>query len=127
MKRILVIDDDEAVRKLFLLSLEETGYSVYTVSSGMEGIKALKEGGQYDLIFLDLKMPGMNGVETLRELRKIDRDVPVYIITAFHDEFFAQLKKAEADGMDFDVLRKPFDRKQLITATTGILEGPTSY
>ena len=126
MKRILVIDDDEAVRKLFLLSLEETGYSVYTVSSGMEGIKALKEG-KYDLIFLDLKMPGMDGVETLRELRKIDRDVPVYIITAFHDEFFTQLKKAEEDGMDFDVLRKPFDRKQLITATKGILEGPTSY
>ena len=126
MKRILVIDDDEAVRKLFLLSLEETGYSVYTVSSGMAGIKAFTEG-QYDLIFLDLKMPGMNGVETLRELRKIDRAVPVYIITAFHDEFIAQLKKAEEEGMDFDVLRKPFDRKQLITATKGILEGPTSY
>jgi len=126
MKHILVIDDDEAVRKLFLLSLEETGYNVYTVGSGMEGIKALKEG-QYDLVFLDLKMPGMNGVETLRELRKINRDVPVYIITAFHDEFVAQLKKAEEEGLDFDVLRKPFDRKQLITATTGILEGPTSY
>jgi CheY-like chemotaxis protein len=126
MKRILVIDDDEAVRKLFLLSLEETGYSVYTVSSGMEGIKARKEG-QYDLIFLDLKMPGMNGVETLQELRKIDRDVPVYIITAFHDEFIAQLKKAEEEGLDFDVLRKPFDRRQLITAAKGILEGPTSY
>jgi CheY-like chemotaxis protein len=126
MKRILVIDDDEAVRKLFLLSLEETGYSVYTVSSGMEGIKACKEG-QYDLIFLDLKMPGMDGVETLRRLRAIDGDVPVYIITAFQDKFFAQLKKAEADGMDFEVLHKPFDRGQLITATRGILEGPTSY
>jgi len=126
MKHILVIDDDEAVRKLFLLSLEETGYSVFTANSGMDGIKAFKEG-HYDLIFLDLKMPGMNGVETLRELRKIDRAVPVYIITAFHDEFFAQLKKAEADGMDFEVLRKPFDRRQLITATKGILEGPTSY
>jgi len=126
MKRILVIDDDEAVRKLFLLSLEETGYSLYTANSGMEGIEAFKED-QYDLIFLDLKMPGMNGVETLRELRKIDRDVPIYIITAFHDEFFAQLKEAEADGMDFDVLRKPFDRNQLIAATKGILEGPTSY
>jgi len=121
-----VIDDDEAVRKLFLLSLEETGYNVYTVSSGMDGIKAFKEG-QYDLIFLDMKMPGMNGVETLRELRKIDRDVPVYIITAFHDEFIAQLKKAEEDGLDFDVLRKPFDRRQLIIAAKGILEGPTSY
>lgn len=126
MKRVLVIDDDEAIRKLFLLSLEETGYNVYTVSSGMEGIKALKEE-KYDLIFLDLKMPEMNGVETLRELRKRDKDVPIYIITAFHEEFFDQLKNAEKDGMDFEVLRKPFDRKQLITAATGILEGPTSY
>jgi CheY-like chemotaxis protein len=126
MKHILVIDDDEAVRKLFLLSLEETGYNVYTVSSGTEGIESFKKG-QYDLIFLDLKMPGMNGVETLRELRKIDRDVPVYIITAFHEEFFDQLKSAEKDGIDFEVLHKPFDREQLVAVTTGILDQPTSY
>ena len=126
MRRVLVNDDDEAIRKLFLLSLEDTGYHVYTVNSGMKGIEAIKEE-DFDLIFLDLKMPEMNGVETLRELRKTDKDVPIYIITAFHEEFFDQLKGAEQDGIDFEVLRKPFNREQLVSVTMGILEQPTSY
>ena len=72
-------------------------------------------------------MPGMNGVGTLRELRKIDRDVPVYIITAFHEEFFDQLKSTAEDGTDFQVLRKPFDSGQLISITKGVLEKPANY
>ncbi len=126
MKRVLVIDDDEAIRKLFLLSLEDTGYHVNTAASGMRGVELLK-AEEYNIIFLDLKMPEIDGVETLRELRKIDKEVPIYIITAFHEEFFDQLKGAEKNGIDFEVLRKPFDSEQLVSVTTGILEQPTSY
>ena len=126
MKRVLVIDDDEAIRKLFLLSLEDTGYHINTAASGMRGVELLK-AEEYNIIFLDLKMPEIDGVETLRELRKIDKEVPIYIITAFHEEFFDQLKGAEKNGIDFEVLRKPFDSEQLVSVTTGILEQPTSY
>ena len=122
-KRILVIDDDEAIRKFFLLSLEDTGYQVVTVASGQKGVEAAEEG-KYDLIYLDLKMPGMDGVETLRELRKIDKDVPVYIITAFHGEFFDQLKDVAQDGIDFELVHKPIDTVQLIAVTKGVFEGP---
>ena len=126
MKRILVIDDDEAIRKLFLLSLEGKGFQIDTAESGEKGIEIMQQT-KYDLIYLDLKMPGMNGVETLRDLRKMNKDVPVYIITAFHEEYFDQLKAAEEDGIDFELLKKPFDSEQLVLVTKGILDGPERY
>ena len=121
MKRILVVDDDEAIRKLFLLSLEGKGFQINTAGTGKKAIE-IAEQVKYDLIFLDLKMPGMNGVETLRELRKINMNVPIYIITAFHEEFFNELKSVEEDGIDFELLKKPFDTEQLISVANEILE-----
>jgi len=121
-KRILAIDDDYAVRKSFVLALEDTPYQVDTAESGEKGIEKAQKV-KYDLIYLDLKMPGMNGVETLRELRKIDSEVPVYITTAFYEEFFDQLKSAAEDGIDFELLRKPISADQLIMVTESVLEG----
>lgn len=120
--RILVIDDDEAIRKLFVLALEETEYQVDTAQSGRTGVEMVQQT-KYDLIYLDLRMPGMDGVKTLRELRKINSDVPIYIITAFHEEFFDALKSVAKDGIDFEVIRKPFGSEELISVTKAITEG----
>ncbi|MGH7889735.1 MAG: response regulator [Thermodesulfobacteriota bacterium] len=122
-KRILVIDDEEAVRKSFVLALEDADCSVETAESGYKGIKKVRNA-KHDLIFLDLKMPGMNGVETLIEIRKIDKEVPVYIVTAFHKEFFDQLKSAEEMGTKFELARKPLSADQIVLITKGILEWP---
>ena len=122
-KSILVIDDDEAIRKSFTLALYDTGYKVETVELGEKGIEKAKET-KFDLIYLDLKMPGLDGVETLRELRKLDENVPIYIVTAFHAEFFDQLKRATQDGIDFEVLHKPIGADQIVLVTKGVLEGP---
>ncbi|MER3446132.1 MAG: response regulator [Candidatus Dadabacteria bacterium] len=124
-KRILVIDDEEAVRKSFILALEDTGYRVEAAESGEKGFNMIQTN-KYDLVFLDLKMPGMNGVKTLRELRKIDKTVPVYIVTAFHKEFFDQLKEAAEDGIGFEIIKKPLSSDQIVLITKGILEGPQS-
>ncbi len=120
---ILVIDDEEAVRKSFALALEDTGCRVETAESGSKGIEEVRSA-KYDLIFLDLKMPGMNGVETLMEIRKIDREVPVYIVTAFHKEFFDQLRVAEEEGVRFELLRKPLSSDQIVLITKSILDSP---
>lgn len=105
-KHILVIDDEPAVRNSFVLALEDTKFSVTTASSGEEGLKKFDEKG-YHLVFLDLKMPGMNGIETLREIRKKDKNVPVYIITAFAEEFFGGLKGLSHENIDFELMQKP--------------------
>jgi len=125
-KRILVIDDEEAIRKAFLLALEDTDYEVDTVDSGAKGIE-FKKSKRYDLIFLDLKMPGMNGVETLLKLRKMDEDVAVYIVTAFYGEFFEELERADEDGAYFEVLRKPISADEIVLVSKSILEGPIGY
>ncbi len=124
-KRVLVIDDDEFVRKSFTLVLTGSGYEVDTAESGEKGIE--KAGNErYDLIYLDLKMPGLNGVETLRELRKRDKDIPIYIVTAFYGEFFEELQEASKDGLEFEVLTKALGGDQITGITKGILEGAES-
>ena len=123
-KRILVIDDEEAIRKSFTLALEDTGYQVETAVSGEQGINKA-QGTKYDLIFLDLKMPGLDGAQTLWELRNMDKDTPIYIITAFYDEFFDQLSNAAKAGIEFEVLRKPIGSAQIVLITKSVLEGAT--
>lgn len=126
IKRILVIDDDEAIRKVFLLALEGTQFQVDTAPSGEKGLEMMREQA-YNLVYLDLKMPGMSGVDTLRVLRTIDGAVPVYIITAYYGDFAEQLRKAQEEGMDFELMRKPLTSAQLVGLTRGILEGAAVY
>ena len=120
---ILVIDDEEVVRKSFSLALEDSSYQVETVGSGEEGIERVR-ANRYDLIFLDLRMPNLDGVATLRQLRAIDLDVPIYIVTAFHAEFFSQLKRAAEDGLRFDVIEKPVGSARISLITRNVLESP---
>ncbi len=119
-KRILIIDDEESIRKAFSLSLEDAGYAADTAATGEEGLEKVK-ADQYDMILLDLKMPGMDGVETLRGIRKLYEDLPVYIITAFHAEFFDQLQSATKDGIEFELLRKPIESDDLCAIVDGVL------
>lgn len=120
-KHILVIDDDIGIRESLFLVLNDAGYQVDTVESGEQGIEKVKRNN-YDLIFLDIKMAGMDGIQTLREIRKMGKKIPVYIITAFQKEYFRQLEGAMQDGVDFEVIEKPFDRKRLLSLVEDILE-----
>ncbi|TKJ44163.1 response regulator [Candidatus Aerophobetes bacterium Ae_b3a] len=120
-KHILVIDDDIGIRESLFLVLNDAGYQVDTVESGEQGIEKVKRNN-YDLIFLDIKMAGMDGIQTLREIRRMGKKIPVYIITAFQKEYFRQLEGAMQDGVDFEVIEKPFDRKRLLSLVEDILE-----
>jgi len=125
-KHILVIDDDEGIRKSFVLAFEDTPFEIQTAESGEKGIGMAQESN-YDLIFLDLKMPGLNGVETLKELRKINSEIPIYIVTAFHQEFLEQLNQVREEQLDFELLRKPVDSDMLVAIVNASFEGPTRY
>ncbi len=122
-KRILIIDDDKIIRSLFLHALEDTLYQADTAESGERGVELQREF-KYDLIFLDLNMPGMNGIEVLREIRKTDLDVPVYIVTAFYKEFLEEISKAINDGLKFEITHKPITLEQIVFIAKGIVESP---
>ena len=82
--RILVIDDETGIRDAFELALAgDPQLAVETAASGAEGI-AKAAAARPDLVFLDLNMPEMNGVETMRRLLGADPTLRIYIVTAFH-------------------------------------------
>ena len=120
--RILVIDDEQAVRKSFVLALSGAAYDVDTAANGEEGLALFKERA-HALVYLDLKMPGLSGVETLLAIRELDMKVPIYIVTAFHREFFDQLADARKREIEFELLMKPIGLDQIREVTHGILAG----
>lgn len=121
-KKILVVDDDKGIRGLFQTALAESGYQLETAESGEIGLEMTRES-DYSLIYLDLMMPGIDGVETLRRLREKDDSVPIYIITAFKAKFSDRLESAKQDGIAFEIMDKPFGSHAIVDITTGVLEG----
>lgn len=82
MKRILVVDDEENIRLLYKEELADEGYEVSVAASAEEALAKI-EAERPDLITLDIRMPGVDGIEFLRLLRERDRDLPVIIVTAY--------------------------------------------
>jgi len=80
-RKILVIDDEPQVGMIFTKVLQSAGYEVVAASSGEEGLK--KMSSQPDVLFLDLKLPGIDGLETLRRIRKASPNIPVVMMTAY--------------------------------------------
>lgn len=124
-KRILIIDDDAGVRQAFTLALRSTPYEIVTADNGEDGAHLALENA-FDLVYLDLRMPGIDGVQTLRRIRATKPDLLVYIATAFHREFFDDLTAARHDGLSFELLRKPLERQQIIDITRAILGDDSS-
>lgn len=82
MKRILIVDDEENIRLLYKEEFAEEGYEVAVAASAEEAMAQI-ETQRPDLITLDIRMPGIDGIEFLRLLREQDRDLPVVIVTAY--------------------------------------------
>ena len=81
---ILVVDDDEMVRYVLTEKLAESGFTASAAGDGLSALQIFRPG-QFGAVLLDLKMPGMDGIETLKELLKRDPEVPVIMVTAFGD------------------------------------------
>ena len=109
---ILVVDDDEAVRKTIRRFLERRNYHVYGAADGIEGLACL-EGQSIGLAILDLKMPVMNGPEFLKEARSRHANLPVIIMTGYPD---SDLMAEATQYGPFTLLAKPVDLKQLLQA-----------
>ncbi len=109
-KRVLVIDDEHAIRFLLQKMLEREGYIVDTASNGVDALKQF-EPHKYDIVLLDMIMPEMNGYTAFIEMQKLDPCVKVIMVSAFADtEQVEQLRKL---GL-YDFIKKPVDSKTLI-------------
>lgn len=84
MKNILVVDDEENIRNLYKEELEDLGYAVTTASDGPSALAAL-DAKTFDLVTLDMRMKGMDGIETLRRLKEKNSRLPVVISTAYEE------------------------------------------
>lgn len=107
--QILVIDDEKDVCDLFRKALTPEGYSVSTALDGLSGLKIVKDK-KPDIVLLDLKMPKMNGIEVLREIKKIDKNIVVIVITGYGTMDTARM--AMTFGA-FDYITKPVDLEYL--------------
>ncbi|MDO9213675.1 MAG: response regulator [Methylococcales bacterium] len=123
MHKILIIDDDPAVRGAFSLILEDAGYEVHEAENGLQGIEMVKQN-RPDLIFLDLRMPGIDGVETLRRLKLIDDSLNIYVVTAFANEYMDQLKIAHDEGLRFQIASKPLSSTQIKQIVSSVIAEP---
>jgi len=80
--RILVVDDDHAMRLALSESLESCGYDIVAAENGREALELFKMG-KFDLVVTDMKMPGMTGIEVLRGVKELSPEIPVILITAY--------------------------------------------
>jgi DNA-binding NtrC family response regulator len=115
---ILVIDDEEIMREILETLLTREGYDVRLASTGAEGVE-LAKSLPFDAAIVDVMMPGMDGVQTLDELKKLDDDLPVLMITAFAsvENAIAAMKRGA-----FDYITKPFKNDEVLVVLRNAVE-----
>lgn len=106
-ERVLVVDDDEALLNLMALALRRRGYQVEQAADGFNALKILASQPPFSVLLTDIMMPGMSGLELLREAKKLDRHIEVVVVTAVPDLDTA-ISALRADGA-YDYLLKPFE------------------
>ena len=111
-QRIFIVDDDRDFSESIAEVLEGHGYSVELAFGGEEAVRKFREQ-DFDITFMDVRMPGLNGVETFHEFRKIKPDTKVVMMTAYSVE---QVLEEAIDNGALGVLRKPFDMEDMLSA-----------
>ena len=112
MSKLLIIDDEEGIRKVLSVSLANDGYDVSVAAGGEEGIEIFKKESP-SIILTDIKMPGMDGVEALKQIKKLNPDAEVIMITG-HGDMDSAIEALKLDASDF--LNKPIKDEALSVA-----------
>jgi two-component system KDP operon response regulator KdpE len=106
---ILIVDDDAQIQKLVSVNLEARGYSVKEAASGTEALSYFRQE-PFDLVILDLVMPGISGIEVCTQIRE-QSDVPIIVLSAYDEE---ELKVKALDAGADDYVTKPFSHEELL-------------
>ena len=116
---ILVVDDEPVIGQLFKESLNEHVYKVTTSLSSLEALE-LVSSRHFDLIFLDLVMPEIDGAELFRRIRQTDNRVPIAIITGYPD---SELMRRAMEHGPFTVMKKPFNSEDILDTLRSFSQG----
>ena len=110
---ILFVDDEEAVRAAAAASLTRGGFRVWSANSGREAVEVYRQDGvAIDLVVLDLEMPGLNGVDTMAELRELNPNLRCCLMTNYPSDYSPE----EREQLDIqEVFAKPFRPEELVT------------
>jgi DNA-binding NtrC family response regulator len=110
MKKILIVDDDKDMRDILSSLISSEGYEAITAGDGRKALKEISAHSP-DLVLLDIRLPEMDGMKVLEEIKKIDKNLPVIMLTAYEDVKGAvQAMKSGA----FDYITKPFDNEGIV-------------
>ena len=115
-KRVLVVDDDEVICDFIKEIISLDGHQIVAVQSGMEAIRWIKSS-TFDLIFLDLVMPDISGVEVLKQIKEMPLTFPVVITTGYPD---SELMDQALELSPLSVLKKPFTKNQISSVMKSI-------
>jgi YesN/AraC family two-component response regulator len=109
MSKLLIIDDEKPTLSMFRLFLEALGYEVLTAENGLEGLELFKKESP-PIVLTDIKMPGIDGLEVLKQIKKIAPKTEVIVITGHGD---VELAKEAMDLKASGFIHKPIDRQAL--------------
>ena len=121
MTKILLVEDEEKLARFVELELKHEGYAVDKAFDGRAGLE-MAEGGGYDLLLLDIMLPGLNGLEVLRRLRKNGDSVPVIMLTA-RDAVMDKVTGLDMGADDY--VTKPFSIEELLARIRAALRKQT--
>jgi DNA-binding NtrC family response regulator len=116
--RILVIDDESAIRDSLRMTLEYEGYDFLGAATGQEGL-ALAEREAPDLVLLDVKMPGMDGIDVLERLRNLNDQLPIVVISG-HGTISTAVEATKKGAWDF--IEKPFASERILVSLRNALD-----
>ncbi len=114
MHRILLVEDETEILKIVKQFLERNGFDVIAASTGRKAVDIVASGEKVDLAVLDVKMPGMNGLDCMKAIRKIKPSLPAFFLTGSIDRA-KYMEDLETLGVDpEDVFQKPVDLYELV-------------
>ncbi len=121
--RVLVVDDEEAIRSVLRMMLTQAGYDVAEAEDGGKAVEVLNSGDNplmLDAIICDIRMPRINGVEAITYFRAQYPSMPVIVLTGYHDEALA-LSLRQQGIVEF--LEKPAEREQILASVAQAIAG----
>ena len=119
MKKVLIAEDEAAIREIIAITLRRSGYDVTETCDGQEALDTYNQnGGDFDVVLLDIKMPNVDGLEVCKRLRSISGTVGIIMLTA-KSETFDKILGLELGADDY--VSKPFDAKEVIARIKAVL------